>query len=210
MKGRIDIEQLLVWAYRDECVDRASSGPVGPSTALTASIYNMGALGTRVQNSGAARTSLPEDALVVEAAVNRLDGESARLVVQHARAGTRPDWSIEPPSGVILVGEDGADLPLRRQERRKPAYLWSPRGNEIACRVRFAGTSAPDAREKWLDWMVWHGALGALDAALRPPKTWLRHWELAEFSLPRAPWRDDPAVPPAFISQVFIAKTKED
>lgn len=201
----IDIEQLLVWAYRDECVDRAAGGRVGPSTSMTASIYNMGALGTRVSGGGASGTTLPEDALRVEAAVDRLPMEQRLPVVRHASAGTRPDWMIRPSSGLVLVDEAGEPLPQRKQDRRKPTMIWSPNGNAIACRVRFAGTTIDEAREMWLDWMVWHAALSSLHLVLQER---LKGWQLSPFRLPQMPWRDHPEVPRGFAASVFLTKRK--
>ncbi len=75
MKQTIDIENLLIWAYRDQCVDRqmASFTPRGPSSSVAGSLGQYVALGTRVDNSGFAARALgvrlPDDALVVHDSV---------------------------------------------------------------------------------------------------------------------------------------------
>jgi hypothetical protein len=207
MARTIDIEQLLIWAYRDEAVNAPRPSP-GPARLRAARIYDIGALGTRVDGGGLHAVSLPDDALTVEAAVNRLPVEERMLVVQHATAGTRPDWKVERAGGVILVNEEGEPLPDRRQAARKPKMLHDASRHPVLCYVRFAGTTADEARERWLTWMVWQGALQAVDAALRKPGIRLTTWELAAFSLPRMPWRDDPDVPSAFIARVFFTKRK--
>lgn len=73
-KERIDIEQLLEWAYRAQCVDRsvASFTPRGPAGS-SGNLGQVVALGTRVDNSGFAARALgfrmAGDAMVVHDAV---------------------------------------------------------------------------------------------------------------------------------------------
>ena len=76
VKQRIDIEDLLVWAYRTQCVDRSAQArftPRGPSSSPVSGLAMVLALGTRVDTSGFAATVLgsrtPDDALVVHDAV---------------------------------------------------------------------------------------------------------------------------------------------
>jgi hypothetical protein len=71
----IDIEELLVWAYRDQCVDRAAKGfsPKGPSASPSGSLGQYVALGTRVDGGSAAARAmgvrLPDDAAIIHDAV---------------------------------------------------------------------------------------------------------------------------------------------
>jgi hypothetical protein len=74
MKQAIDIEDLLIWAYRDQCVDRmerAMRGSTrGPGWGSGGAVWE---LGTRVDTSGAHLAMLgataPDDALLVHDAV---------------------------------------------------------------------------------------------------------------------------------------------
>ena len=78
-KEQIDIERLLEWAYRVQCVDRhcAAFTPQGPSASPAGSLGQYAALGTRVDNSSfAARAAgfrMPDDAMIIHDAVLALD-----------------------------------------------------------------------------------------------------------------------------------------
>lgn len=70
-KERIDIERLLEWAYRVQCVDRqvTAFSPRGPSASPAGSLGQYAVLGTRVDNSSfaarAAGLRLPDDAMII-------------------------------------------------------------------------------------------------------------------------------------------------
>lgn len=70
-KERIDIERLLEWAYRVQCVDRqvAAFSPRGPSASPAGSLGQYAVLGTRVDNSSfaarAAGLRMPDDAMII-------------------------------------------------------------------------------------------------------------------------------------------------
>lgn len=74
-KERIDIEALLDWAYRRQCVDKqvAAFTPRGPSASPAGSFGMIAELGTRVDSSSFAARACsmrtPDDALVVHATV---------------------------------------------------------------------------------------------------------------------------------------------
>lgn len=75
----IDIERLLHWAYALQKVDKQAGFTTrGPTRSLSGLIGEVLALGTRVDNSGAAAKALgvrtPDDALIVHDAVLRLGG----------------------------------------------------------------------------------------------------------------------------------------
>lgn len=75
VKEAIDIEALLEWAYRQQCVDKqvAVLAPRGPSGSISGSLGQYVALGTRVDNSGAAARAMglkvADDAMIVHDAV---------------------------------------------------------------------------------------------------------------------------------------------
>jgi len=76
----IDIEQLLTWAYGAELI-------AGTFTLSGMGDGAPGQLATKLWSA-----SPPDDAFVVQAAVNKLVAFKARLVQEHARTGSRPDW----------------------------------------------------------------------------------------------------------------------
>ena len=71
----IDIEQLLVWAYRDQCIDKQvkALAPRGPAGDASFSLAQYSVLGTKVDSSGAALSALglkvADDAMIVHDAV---------------------------------------------------------------------------------------------------------------------------------------------
>lgn len=75
MKETIDIEALLDWAYRQQCVDKqvAVLAPRGPSGSISGSLGQYVQLGTKVDNSGAAARAMglkvADDAMIVHDAV---------------------------------------------------------------------------------------------------------------------------------------------
>lgn len=199
MKPMIDVEQLLVWAYRDECVGRNTGTPY-LTASLSNPIYGMGMLGTRVDSSGDSATRYPEDALLVEAAVLKLPSHERLLVEMHATAGTRPD--------VKRVPIEAFPTDAWGERSTRPRHMFSPadrsKRSPIACFVGFDGDSLEMLRSKWVTWMDWWLALQAVDKALRTGRQMLKTWELADFSVPQYPWETDPAVPQWLWMRVFL------
>lgn len=106
-RQKIDIEALLVWAYRDQCVDRMSAGfsPRGPGGSLSGGIAEYLTLGTRVDTSGFAAKVLgsgnvADDALGVHDAVLRLDDifvewlTDTRLKLWTREVATAEGWAV--------------------------------------------------------------------------------------------------------------------
>lgn len=98
MKERMDIEALLEWAYRRQCVDRVASArftPRGPSGDANGAAVQMMVLGCRVQTSTYAEKVLgataPDDALVIHDTVLALGemwiDEQAGLWTRERAAG---------------------------------------------------------------------------------------------------------------------------
>jgi hypothetical protein len=75
MKESLDIEQLLEWAYRTQCVDRsmAMMTPRGPAVSPAGGLGQYASLGTKIDNSSfAARPAgirVPDDAAIIHDAV---------------------------------------------------------------------------------------------------------------------------------------------
>jgi len=100
---QVDIEALVEWAYRVQCIDRTvglmsvAVGLAGPSTrSATAVMVRYAELGARVDASPlhvtAMGASADDDALTIHDAVLRLPAEAMALVIAHARGGSRPSW----------------------------------------------------------------------------------------------------------------------
>jgi hypothetical protein len=197
---RIDIERLLVWAYRDECADHGSDELVGFAGGYANPVYGMASLGMRVDGGGSGPTRIPEDALAVDAAVSRLPGHQRRLVVQHAKAGTRPDIRWLPPRGFRCD--------LWGHPTGKPRHFFHPSDKKkrrpTGCYVRFSGDSLQTLRVKWLTWLNWWEGLGFVDQQLRQAPEALKRWELADFAVPQYPWSTDPSVPHWLWERVFL------
>jgi hypothetical protein len=124
-KRDIDIEDLLIWAYRDQCVDRQVIGfsPKGPSASPASSLAQFMALGCRVDSSGmAARTlgvRLPDDALIVHDAVLALgdmwiEWREGDEVVVHDRASAADSAFHETAAGWVMTDTAGARVPVTR------------------------------------------------------------------------------------------------
>ena len=116
MKQAIDIEDLLVWAYRTQCVDRmerAMRGAThGPGWGVAGRIWE---LGTRIDTSGAQLAMLgataPDDALIVHDAVLALG-----------------DMWIERDGGAVMVweGEEIAGLGWKLRDTARGWMLMKP------------------------------------------------------------------------------------
>lgn len=161
--GAVDVEQLLVWAYLDQVVERfVSAGlhmieaeamgfePHGSSTDGCASLARIAHVGARI-DAGGARVfdSVHPVAYAVAAAVMAVARESS--VAHHARAGSRPEaW--------------------RRPERAARPAVWVRHG--IEGQVEYEGPGRKGAfcpviimwsaeRERWgrEDYASWWHAL---------------------------------------------------
>jgi len=126
-KQNIDIEQLLIWVYRDQAAEAVTSRAAGFGPALlpgyaygsgdsTGPVERYGRLGCSVDCAGAAASGnneLHPDAETIYEAVG-----FNPLIVQHARTGTRPDWMegevthYEPVDG-WKDDKEGARVPKR-------------------------------------------------------------------------------------------------
>lgn len=197
----IDVEQLLIWAYRDECVGYGKDSFFVEGGGWANPVYGLEALGTRVQgSSGAGRGTFPEDALTVDAAVSSLPGSQRRLVEIHANNATRPDWSYRRPEAFPVDALGHRKAKARHMFRAMDVRKTRP----IACYVGYSGDSHESLRRKWAGWLDWWLALEAVDGLLRGGRFRLRDWELAEFSLPQYPWEDDPSVPHWLWKQIYL------
>lgn len=122
MKESIDIENLLEWAYRRQCVDRVAASrfsPRGPSGDANGAAVQMMMLGCRVDTSTHAEKVLgavaPDDALVVHDTVLALGAfflDDAAGVWDAQRAAAIGFTLARSRTGWWLRGPDGQGAPL--------------------------------------------------------------------------------------------------
>ena len=153
-KRPIDIQELLVWAYRDQVIDEVPNRVGGPAVAL---------MRWDVAVDGGDGGGEPlADAYTVAAAVRQLTRVQAALVIGSAKTAVAPEWF--PGAEVVMAAVVNG--------RGHPAGLYDNAGHVVGHRVRSAlelpdGTilygwgsgDLADVRELYL---VWHGALVVL------------------------------------------------
>ena len=194
LRRSIDVERLLWWVYRDQKADivigrgdgmmateAAVDGVVirGVSGDGVAAVISQAQLGCRVDGGGASADHLHRDAETAHRAVMRLPRPIALTVMQHARAGTRPDWlpearpKAEPrmtPRGKVLVRYDVSDVHRN--------YGW--------CVIDWT-TSVAQIQAARTEWALWHAALWSLSAELSRPRVMTRFLPSPP-SVPAEPW----------------------
>lgn len=133
MAEGVDIEALVGWAYRVQCVDRMAGlmdvawGEAGPSfRSATHAMLDFAALGVRVDSSPgfvvAMGATAQDDALVIHDAVLRLPAEAFALVIAHAKGGSRPPWhGIEAEALVADTDRRGRVRVMLGTDRRPVA-----------------------------------------------------------------------------------------
>lgn len=187
----VDVEALLAWAYRDQCVDRAAGHGWGLAQPLD-SIARL----ERVHGASlAAGHDCHPDAEIVHAAVLRLPHSQIGLVISHAKVGDRPSWG----EGMRLV------VAARVTQRGNPVRLYDASRNLIGHEVRaaaempggalfYAPADAPPlawygrliAGER-LGWRLWHAGLVSVAAHLAAAGL-LRDYAVGGPAAPATPW----------------------
>lgn len=127
-KRDIDIEDLLVWAYREQCVASAA----GHGWGQGAPVDSVARLERVMGGSLAAGHDCHPDAEAVHAAVLRLARGQIGLVISHAKCGDRPGWG----EGLRLV------VAARVTQRGNPVRLYDANRNTIGHEVRAAAEDA--------------------------------------------------------------------
>jgi hypothetical protein len=122
MKHQIDIEALLEWAYRRQCVDRVAGQrftPKGPSGDANGAAVQMMMLGCRVDSSSYAARVLgayaPDDAMILHDTVLALDDlyiDLAGGVWTSARVAEIGARLIKERGGFFWLEIDGSRTPL--------------------------------------------------------------------------------------------------
>ena len=157
-----DVEDLLIWAFRDQKVEAVASSlrPMQAGWSSTCSLGEVMALGTRVDGSSAGAKFLGarchEDAAVIYDAVMALPPEAWVEVIKHARTATEPDWHTEGP-GQWVVPTDRNGNPKRRwrDEARQ-------RGDMGEAAPVLVGTHPRVVEEARAIYRLWHVSLAEL------------------------------------------------
>jgi hypothetical protein len=131
MPKAVDVEDLVVWAFRDQKVEHVAKRlwpTQGVAGSIESGLAQVMALGCRVDTSSAGALHLAaqchEDAAVIYDAVMALPPEAWSLVIRHGRQGTRPEWYPEGPGyWAQPVGRDGQPKKLWRDPAKKTGYL---------------------------------------------------------------------------------------
>ena len=114
MRTQIDIENLLIWAFRDQAVEASPDADA--------------------------------DAVTIYWAVQALPLPHAKLVIRHARAGSRPAWQI---ASAKMVSLDGVRLSRQRHVEWVRAMVVLQRTLEgTLSRFRVTGPVADE--EPWM------------------------------------------------------------
>jgi|GEM_PF-1039830 len=163
-KTQIDIEDLLVWAYRDLAVDRRIASDIAGTereyilrswASTWGRVSEYAQLGTFVDTSfrapvHASSVEEDDDAMTIHNAVLTLPSEACVLVIIHARANTRPGlWDREPPRLVPILRGNGKPETIEHNKR------------PVACPIRW---SHDPERWEWdqQQYRTWRAALDVL------------------------------------------------
>ena len=201
-------EQILQWAYADQCVDRnvgleaaevAADGKHRRQVSMTAKIGEIANLGCAVDGGGAVSLGrIPDDALTVAQAVDRLDRHARALVIHCAKTRSRPDW-LETIAEFRLVpdrDEDGRLCVLSIKNggtasnhlNFRRSYVRDPNERNVrAWGVKSVGTSPALIREAEEQWLLWWASLLDVHYFLKAPSR-LKDKQVCGLGVEREPW----------------------
>jgi len=165
----IDVEELVIWAFRDQKVEAVARNmmPSLPTWSSDSSLAQVLALGTKVDTTSAGSRFVAlhcrEDAAVIFDAVMALPSEARMLVVKHARSGTRPEWHEEGPGEWVQpVDKRGNPKKLWRDPSTQRGFLgYAPK--------ELVGTHPTVVEEARRAYCVWWLALGDIVDLLNGP-----------------------------------------
>ena len=191
-KRQVDIQELCVWAYRDE-LSKSGAEAYAPAWEK---MQQYATLGTYIDESPVAR--LPAcfgephpDAVTLARHVDRLDHGAAALVIVSARAN-RPPFAFSG-SLVRFPERDGSRVRIfaghstgfsrRYKANGKPILLYTDGSH---CRIGYQ-PSLEYVLGSWQDYLTWHSALGRLVAILTAAGDMKEHIATGP-TAPRRPW----------------------
>lgn len=198
----VDLEALLVWAFRDQCADRADAAwermGYGPSADGCAAVERYHLLGAFVDCSKPSPVPMAvhPDAVLVEELVTREavahTGDGDRwLLAMHARMGRRPEWlpgiepAVRPKWKADRDGVRRGRIEGGRIVEGKVEKIWDKRRHAIGCEVELINPPG------WIEgyrrqYLEWHRRMAALLARAR--RLELRDHEVTGFAAPERPW----------------------
>lgn len=171
---RVDIEDFLVWVYRDQKADvvvgqgqgmhtiEAAMDGIGRtavSACGVAAVARIAELGWRVDGGGFSAGALHIDAELAHEAVLRLQRPLALLLMRHARDASRPP---------VLTRHSMVARPVLngRQQPRIVYAAWDKRRNYGFCEVQWSISMARMLAAAQ-EYQLWLGGLRLLALALR-------------------------------------------
>lgn len=214
MKQTIDIEELLVWAYRDQCVDRMAeqmkAAIAPPSMPGVGSGQTMWLLGTRIDQSGHQLAWIgakaPDDALVVHDAVLALadhwiEVDGSEVAIWRRDEIEALGWALkETARGWMLLKPDPrsidlvADHPVKRsvatvivmQHARSASRpdVYADWSRPVG-RPRRGSTEEADVIYARAVYCAWHAALDVLAEELAGA---LENFDVRPPLAPETPW----------------------
>lgn len=189
----IDVEALVVRAYRDELVDRAMGGPAvsagAPAVLMGgsgwASVARIAMLGTMVDGgSGGDGHEPPAWAVAVHKAVVGLPEQAAALVVRYARVGGAPEWDVEAP--LVWRGRparNGKGVLVERWQADGYAVTWCPVDRDYAVEAAALGRA---------EYGLWWEALAVVAGVVAQAPAVRARWVVGPPKAARTPWVDKP------------------
>jgi hypothetical protein len=190
----VDVEQLLVWAIRDQ---RAYVGdplppgvellPRGHSADGVYAVQRAAALGVRIDEFGAGRLDASQvhpDAETIGAMLARLDPPLQLLMLRHARNASRPDWlpgAVPLEVRPVMVMRKGRMVPKVKYDRNR-----HPIGYEMETIDR-----RDEIRRARATYTRWHETLEVLAMALALPGLLVERRATGP-EAPARPWEQEP------------------
>lgn len=184
----VDVEAFLVWVYRDQKADVVTGRMddrlvIGFRGSSFGRLEAVGALGCRVDGRGAgwgAAGDLHHDAAAAHEVVETLDQVARRVLIRHARSGTRPDWTAgglrcRPVWRRTASGE--VRPRVEYTPTRKPS--WCPIEIEPAPAILHAAR---------MEWTTWRGALAEVAHHLRAVDALLTRHRITGPAADATPW----------------------
>lgn len=187
--GSIDVEQLVVWALKDQKADRhVGAGlhwiearaeglePNGRSTDGCAALADIEHMGCRIDRSAVTVRDLVHPAAEVVAAL-LFDIDGGELVRHHGKTAGRPGGWSEPMRWFrpVVWAKDGIEAQWERT---------GPGNSPKICRIVSVTTPAEIARRR-ADYERWYEALGQLAWRL---STRALGFTVQQPAAPRRPW----------------------
>lgn len=189
----IDVERLLVWAYRDQRVDANDIGGAMLGSMGYPSQGSGAGIGMTVDSSGYVNNAVDDDAFTVHLAV--LASGSVKLLIHHGLTATRPDWIADDRprlypllglSGRPLVCDAAADIEVakpRDGKGERGLKRWSAQYCPLVARP--TPESVRVARANYRDWYA-----GLVEVAGRLGKLGCKRHAVTGPLAPATPWLD--------------------